>query len=102
MPWFNYRQNNSGGFFCEPAVNVHIEADSAKEANRIAEENGLYFNGVDSHQDCECCGDRWHEQWDDEDGDKVPSSYGTPLTEEEKEGKTLYWGHKEHLLIPKK
>lgn len=47
--WFHYDQNNSGGSFGGPAINVWVEARSAEEANGIAEGH-----------DCECCGDRWH------------------------------------------
>lgn len=59
MAWFLYRQNNSGGIFDEPAVHVYVEADDTVEADRRAEELGIYFNGVESGYDCECCGDRW-------------------------------------------
>ncbi|AWY07634.1 hypothetical protein SEA_YOSIF_70 [Streptomyces phage Yosif] len=78
--FFEYNQNNSGGSFAfeDNAIThyVIVEADSAEEANRRAEEIGLYFDG---DGDCSCCGDRWYEQWDDRDGDKVPSIYGTPI-----------------------
>ena len=60
MKTFTYHQNNSGGFFVGPK-SVTIEAESAEDADRIAEEEGLvYFDGVENGQDCECCGDRWY------------------------------------------
>jgi len=59
MPFYHYDQNNSGGVFKEPALNVFIEASSHEEADAIAEVNGLYFDGVDKNRDCPCCGDRW-------------------------------------------
>jgi|688.fasta_scaffold224453_3 hypothetical protein len=59
MPFYHYDQNNSGGVFMEPALNVFIEASSHEEADTIAEANGLYFDGVDENMDCPCCGDRW-------------------------------------------
>lgn len=43
-----------------PAIEVWIEAESAAEANRLAQYNGLYFDGVDDGIDCDCCGDRWY------------------------------------------
>lgn len=55
--YYHYRQNNSGGSFTEPAINVYIEANTSEEANAIAIQNGLYFGG---YGDCECCGDRWY------------------------------------------
>lgn len=70
--FYTYRQNNSGGYFRGP-VCVIIEADSAEEANFIAEEKAnLYFDG---HGDCHCCGNRWHTARDTE-GTEEPTLYG--------------------------
>jgi hypothetical protein len=61
--FYEITQNNSGGSF---AVNdklchrLFIEAKSEKEATRIAEDLGCYWDGVDKGIDCECCGDRWY------------------------------------------
>jgi hypothetical protein len=58
---YEYSQNNSGGSFTvddEVTIRVYIEADSAGEANRKAEEFGIYFDG---YGDCPCCGNRWQE-----------------------------------------
>ncbi|WJN63245.1 hypothetical protein [Streptomyces phage phiScoe45] len=82
MPFFEYNQNNSGGSFdFEDGKITHyviVEADTAELANERAEEIGLYFDG---YGDCSCCGDRWYSQWDDKDGDEVPSIYGTPISD---------------------
>lgn len=59
--WYKYRQNNSGGIFLEPAINVIVEADSDGEAQGKAEEVGVYF---DPFSDCQCCGPRW-DDWAD-------------------------------------
>ena len=67
---YEYRQNNSGGTFVinkKLDVNVWIEASSPSEANKIAEMNGIYFDGCYDGIDCPCCGDRWHEVADDFD-----------------------------------
>jgi hypothetical protein len=82
--FFDFSQNNSGGrwvFDKEKGLtcNVIIEAQNAADANRIAEEKGIYFNGCSTGDDCSCCGDRWSSQWDDEKGDAVPSIYGEPV-----------------------
>jgi len=92
MPFFEFRQNNSGGGFDfqpDAGISVHVivEADDATEANQRAEAIGLYFDGVDKGWDCGCCGDRWYEAWAN-DGDDVPSIYGTPLDDYEP---TIYW-----------
>ena len=64
MPYFHFNQNNSGGGFdFDEATgithHVVIEAASADEANDRAESIGLYFDGVTSGRDCECCASRW-------------------------------------------
>ena len=62
--FYVYRQNNSGGSFRPPAVNVIVEAPSAVEADDIAEGLDIYFSGIG---DCPCCGKRWRnaeEDWD--------------------------------------
>ena len=61
--FFNYNQNNSGGYFDvnnDVTVNVYIEANSVEEANTKAEEIGIYFDGCEYDRDCPCCGDRWY------------------------------------------
>jgi hypothetical protein len=63
MPYFYYRQNNSGGSFDiddDVSIYVWVEAETAGEANDKAEQIGIYFDGVNSERDCECCGDRWY------------------------------------------
>ena len=76
--FYHFSQNNSGGVWCTPAINVIIEADSPQEANDIARDNDLYFDGVDGGMDCECCGDRWYPV-SKEEGFNVPSVYGQEL-----------------------
>lgn len=65
MPFYEFCQNNSGGFFvCDDERGigplVWIEAASANEANDRAESIGIYFDGVSDNRDCSCCGDRWY------------------------------------------
>lgn len=77
MAFFTYDQNNSGGVFCGPAQHVIVEADDADQADRIAEEHGLYFEGVLHGHDCQCCGDRWTSQhYGFEDSSDEPLIYG--------------------------
>jgi len=73
--FFTFRQNNSGGFFTGPAINVIVEADDHEQANNIAEENGVYFRGCSTGQDCNCCGDRWSSAWQT-DGTEEPEIWG--------------------------
>lgn len=71
MDFYEYHQNNSGGRFdLELGENVYIQATTADEANSIAQNNGIYFDGVEDGRDCQCCGDRWYEA---DFGDKVNS-----------------------------
>lgn len=97
MSFFTYRQNNSGGHFCGPAKYVIIEADNADEANRIAEDHDIYFNGCMTGSDCPCCGDRWHE-CDASDAKDQPMIYGKEIALDQ----TVYeseWGGKSNILI---
>ncbi len=73
--FYLYHQNNSGDVTKGRALNLVIEANNAREANKIAEENGAYFNGCDEGLDCRCCGDRWTAIGDWNDGDAEPSYY---------------------------
>lgn len=77
--FFTFSQNNSGGSFVinkNVAPYVIVEADSADEANHIAEGLGIYFDGVADGYDCECCGDRWYPQWKNDSGTDKPEVYG--------------------------
>ena len=61
--FYHFRQNNSGGSFVfdkNLAIDVIIEAETADEANDLAEGLGIYFNGCEGGWDCRCCGDRWN------------------------------------------
>ena len=94
--YYTFNQNNSGGIFYDRpksgiSATVIIEARSAKEANRLAEDIGIYFDGCDNGIDCECCGNRWYRVSDD-DGYDVPSIYGTPV-----EPGTNRWGSNVYL-----
>ena len=79
--FYTYTQNNTGGRFVNNDQVCHfviVEADSAGEADCRALEMGLYFDGAG---DCECCGNRWYEQWDDSSGTAEPTLYGHPPQE---------------------
>lgn len=83
--FYHFNQNNSGGGFdvdtkAGITVNVIVEAPSAAEAVEKAKAIGLYFDGVDAGEDCECCGDRWSIPWNT-DGTENPEVYGEPVTE---------------------
>jgi hypothetical protein len=58
MPYYVYRQTNSGGFFEGPAPAVVVEAPTAADADDAAEGAGVYFEprGFDCPG---CCGERW-------------------------------------------
>ena len=80
MKKFIYTQNNSGGAYDYPEwtgpadlggvfaacdwqekqVDVWVMAESASEANELAQKYaGVYFDGCERGMDCDCCGDRW-------------------------------------------
>lgn len=63
LGWYEFDQNNSGGSFDvddDVTHRIYIQAFSYKEAEDKALDLGVYFNGVQSGRDCDCCGDRWH------------------------------------------
>jgi hypothetical protein len=73
--FYHFSQNNSGGSFNISEALAHhviIEAHSAEDANNKALSIGLYFNGCEDGGDCPCCGDRWYEQNNDDDGKDTP------------------------------
>lgn len=63
MVFYCFGQNNPGGFF-EGAQVLIVEALDPAEAEALAEQAGVYFDGVASGRDCECCGDRWYRDAD--------------------------------------
>lgn len=83
MSFYTFSQNNSGGSFKEPAEWVIVEADNAEQANSIAQQNGIYFDGVQKGTDCKCCGDRWYPVCESEKT-KIPQIYGEPVWEANK------------------
>lgn len=79
MPFFHFRQNNSGGRLVrDNDVDKHviIEASDALGASLRARDIGIYFDGVYRGLDCDCCGDRWTRQLD---GTPTPQIYGEAL-----------------------
>lgn len=92
--FYHYSQNNSGGSFDfnkEEGITHHvvIEADNAHDADSIAENIGLYFDGCAEGMDCECCGDRWCSAYGK--GDDVPKVYDHILGENFKEKWVSKW-----------
>lgn len=74
LKWWYFGQNNSGGYFDvdeDVSEYVYIQAASAKEAEKKMEEITLTHSGS-----CECCGDRWYIDADEEEGTDVPARYG--------------------------
>lgn len=78
--WYNFRQNNSGGYWKGPAIYVLIEAETSNKANQIAKANGLYFDG---RGDCPCCGNRWTKVYGKPDAENLEDVviYGYGFTE---------------------
>ena len=67
--WYKFWQNNSGGHYHDIHY-VIVEADGPDEANELAvKSEEVYFGGVETGRDCECCGDRWERVYDGEGED---------------------------------
>jgi len=93
MKFYCYSQNNSGGSFVHDAKAgighyVIVEAKSARDADNRAESIGLYFDGSG---DCECCGNRWSNQWSDE-GKPKPMIYDYDVSGGIYEESWMSWG----------
>ena len=68
VSYYVYHQNNSGGGFEKPAINVVVKASNFKEANAIFETiENCYFDGCRRKMDCSCCGDRWSDKYGESD-----------------------------------
>jgi hypothetical protein len=98
-----YIQNNSGGSFIGIKV-IIIEADSLEEADSIAESHGIYFDGVDTGADCECCGDRWRRAYD---MTNIPEYWGLSLDYQKNNYYNGFFmcdddGERLILIVPKK
>lgn len=79
LKWFEFYQNNSGGYIIEDDVvggYVFIQAYSASQARTIA------HSILDAYSEyCDCCGERWSFWLDDSDGTDTPQIYGEELHE---------------------
>lgn len=68
MKFYEFPQSNAGGYWNKIlGYVVIIEAETPEKANKKAEEIGIYFDGVENGEDCECCGDRWYRVEDEYD-----------------------------------
>ena len=58
--FYVFRQNNSGGYYTQPAKNIIVkDARDSEQATEVALKAGMYFDGIKAGVDCECCGVRW-------------------------------------------
>jgi len=58
---YTFGQNNSGGFYKEPAKFIIVENAADNDAAFLAASvAGMYTDGVSLGVDCYCCGDRWY------------------------------------------
>lgn len=96
MPYFQFDQNNSGGFYTpETPHHVIVKAANPDEANRIAaSRTPVYFDGVDRGLDCFCCGDRWTRAWEEEIGTPKPMVYDALVHPD-----GYVWMHNERLDV---
>jgi len=80
--FFTFNQNNSGGHFvideehgvCECVI---IEALNAEDAIHRLNKIGDKVDGFHSY--CSCCGERWPDWIDDDDGTDTPMIYSEPI-----------------------
>ena len=80
--FYTFNQNNSGGYFVKDNdVGVSefmiIEAYSAEDAWIRLQKIGEDVQGFNNY--CPCCGERWPDWMDDDEGTKEPELYGEPI-----------------------
>lgn len=77
--WFEFDQNNSGGY-CERddfvSDLVYVQANTAAQAEDIMRE---LIDKACAWNYCDCCGERW--SFYSIEGYEVPTHYGKPVTE---------------------
>ena len=78
--FITFKQNNSGGYFIQDEnvdVFVIIEGDSLRDI--LDRANDIFR---DYRQYCRCCGERWDDDWkDNNDIDKEPMLYDESVYE---------------------
>ena len=57
----------------------------------------MYFDD-EYVQDCECCGTRWSRAW--EEGEKVPTIYGTPVEDYDFDGGLSFFRRRDTKDLP--
>ncbi|WYN05127.1 hypothetical protein ISREJYDI_CDS0166 [Pseudomonas phage UNO-G1W1] len=77
--WYEFDQNNSGGYFeRDDFVSdvVFVQAMNAEQAEQIMTD---LIDKAHAWNYCECCGERWYFGYTK--GYDVPTRYGKPVTE---------------------
>ena len=102
--FYYFSQNNSGGYFVQDEANgvgeyVVVEAKDAKSAYKKLEDIGDKVDGFWSY--CECCGDRWYDSNDDDDGEDFPHIYGEKFGEGKVYSDSTVYVHYENGKIEK-
>ena len=82
--FYTFRQNNSGGYFVSDDTYgvseiVIVEAINAKDAWNRLSDIGDNVSGFWEY--CSCCGERWSNWLDDDDGKDIPMLYDTKIEE---------------------
>lgn len=76
--WWEFHQNNSGGYYTKPAMKVFVAAETQDEAyEKLSATEGF------TTEFCDCCGERWGSAWEVDDLNvlKVLNEGGTPGAE---------------------
>lgn len=86
--FFHIYQNNSGGYLIEDdeagiGGNLIIEARDAEDALSRLNKLGNSYPGFWSY--CSCCGPRWDDYIDEDDGKEIPTMYGVSVEETKKD-----------------
>lgn len=84
LKWWTTDQNNSGGYFIENDDVSHWVSFQAENAEQAKSKASDIFSEYGEY--CDCCGERWYFDFEEDDGTEVPEIYGIPYTETRQEG----------------
>ena len=90
--FYTINQNNSGGYIID---NENVTDFVSVEANNFTEAEKKLESIIEDYSEfCECCGERWHIDLDNDDAEEIPMIYDTPYNE----GVSKFWSYG-HIII---
>lgn len=78
--FYTINQNNSGGYIID---NEDVSNFVSVEANNFKEAEGKLRSITEDYSEfCECCGERWYIDLNNDDAEEIPMIYDIPYNQE--------------------